>query len=46
MHAHAVKFTVDLNYLPNGSPASLPGLGILDSEDDQVVLRFQAQLVL
>jgi hypothetical protein len=46
MFRHAVKFTADLNWLPNGSPAALPGLGVLDGTDDQIILRFQAQLVL
>ncbi|MGN6628176.1 MAG: porin [Tepidisphaeraceae bacterium] len=43
---HAVKFTVDLNYLPNGSPGNLTGLGYLAGTDDQLVLRAQFQLSL
>jgi hypothetical protein len=43
---HRAKFTLDLTYLPDGSPADATGLGILASESDEVVLRGQFQLVL
>ncbi|MDB5328728.1 MAG: phosphate-selective porin family protein [Phycisphaerales bacterium] len=43
---HNVKFTVDLNYLPTGSPGNQTGVGYLAGDDDQVVLRAQFQLVL
>ncbi len=45
---HAAKFTVDLSYLPNGSPINADGLGILnpDADTDQLVLRGQFQLML
>jgi hypothetical protein len=43
---HRAKFTLDLTYLPNGSPADATGLGILASENDEFVLRAQFQLVL
>ncbi len=40
---HAVKFTLDLNYLPNGTPA-LTGLGYQGGTgDDEWVLRGQLQ---
>lgn len=45
-HGHNAKFTVDLSYLPNGSPIGVPLLGILAGTDDQIVLRLQAQLLL
>ena len=41
-----VKFTVDLNYLPNGSPGNQTGVGYLAGDESQVVLRAQFQLVL
>jgi hypothetical protein len=46
--AHALKLTVDLSYLPNGSPVNADGLGILDPDanTDQFVLRGQFQLIL
>src|SRR5262249_7390366 len=43
---HNCKFTVDLTYLPNGSPSDQAGLGILAGGDTQVLLRGQFQLVL
>ena len=46
--AHAVKVTVDLSYLPNGTPVNADALGILDPDADtnQFVLRAQFQLLL
>jgi hypothetical protein len=45
---HAAKITVDIVYLPNGTPADANGLGILapDAGEDQFVLRSQFQLLL
>jgi len=43
---HRAKLTLDLTYLPDGSPADANGLGILASEGDQLLLRGQFQLVL
>jgi hypothetical protein len=45
---HRAKVTVDLNYLPNGSPSAQKGLGYLgDSNgDNEIVLRGQFQLFL
>lgn len=43
---HGVKFTLDLNYLPNGVPvsnSSATGLGYLAGTDDQFALRAQFQ---
>lgn len=43
---HRAKVTVDLTYLPNGSPAVAPGLDVLDANDAQEewMLRGQFQL--
>jgi hypothetical protein len=46
MYGNNVRFTADLSWLPNGSPTSLTGLGILQGTEDQLVLRLQMQLVL
>jgi hypothetical protein len=48
MKAHAAKFTVDLSWLPNGSPVNATGVDVLGqtSDDDQFVLRAQFQLLL
>jgi hypothetical protein len=43
---HNAKVTVDLNYLPNGAPVSSSGLDILQSDEDQIVIRGQFQLLL
>ncbi|HEX8913434.1 MAG TPA: porin, partial [Humisphaera sp.] len=45
---HAAKLTVDVTYLPTGSPLDLNGVGILaqPSDDPQVVFRGQFQLML
>ncbi|HLL88948.1 MAG TPA: porin [Tepidisphaeraceae bacterium] len=43
---HNAKVTVDLNYLPNGAPVSAGGLDILQSQEDQIVIRGQFQLLL
>jgi len=43
---HRAKVTVDVVYLPDGSPSSQPGLGITAGEEDQFILRGQFQLVL
>ena len=41
-----VKFTLDLNYLPSGSPGNLTGVDYLNADDSELVLRAQFQLVL
>jgi phosphate-selective porin OprO/OprP len=41
-----VRLTVDLNYLPNGSPGNITGLGYLGSSGNEIVLRTQLQLQL
>lgn len=43
---HRAKVTVDLTYLPDGSPSSQDGLGILSGEDDQWLVRGQFQLLI
>jgi hypothetical protein len=48
VRSHAAKITVDIVYLPNGSPANADGLGILtpDAGEEQFVFRSQFQLLL
>lgn len=45
---HRAKITIDLGYLPNGSPAAYKGLGIQDdtSGHDEWMLRGQFQLLI
>lgn len=43
---HNAKFTIDLNWLPNGSPGSAGGLGYSSTAQEQIVLRTQIQIVL
>jgi len=45
---HRAKFTVDLNYLPSGSPGTIKSLGYLGDNggDDEWVLRGQFQLAI
>ena len=46
-HGHASKVTADFTWLPNGSPISNDGAGVLNSGDeDQFLLRLQYQLLL
>lgn len=46
--SHNAKFTVDATWLPNGSPISLDGAGILSqpNDKDQFLFRAQFQLLL
>src|SRR2546421_8204913 len=45
---HRMKITVDLNWLPNGAPAALKGLGYIGDSggDDEFALRAQFQFLL
>lgn len=43
---HSSKVTLDATYLPNGSPQTVDGAGILQSDDDQFVIRAQYQLLI
>jgi hypothetical protein len=43
---HSSKITIDATYLPNGSPQNVDGAGILQSDEDQFVLRAQYQLLI
>jgi hypothetical protein len=43
---HASKVTLDFTYLPNGSPQNVDGAGILQSDDDQFLIRAQYQLLI
>jgi hypothetical protein len=46
VHGHDAKFTFDLSYLPDGSPVSDSGSDVLSSDDDELLLRGQFQLLL
>jgi hypothetical protein len=46
LHAHNAKFTLDASWLFNGAPTGLDNLGILNSDDDEFVIRAQFQLML
>ena len=47
LKGHNAKVTVDLTWLPEGSPASFPGYGVLAADgEDEFVLRGQFQLML
>jgi hypothetical protein len=45
---HRAKATVDVTWLPNGSPATVGGIGVLStsSDDDEIIIRGQFQLLL
>jgi len=45
LHGHHAKFTVDGSWLPSGSPADLPALGILrNNGQSEFIVRAQCQL--
>ncbi len=46
LHGQGAKFTVDLTYLPNGTPISSSGadIGAQTTDDAQFLARFQFQL--
>jgi len=46
LHGHNAKFTLDVSWLFNGAPTGLTNLGILNSDDDEFVIRTQFQLML
>ena len=47
LHGHGAKFTLDFLYLPNGSPISDDGAGILTNNGNaEYVVRAQFQLLL
>jgi len=47
-YGHRAKFTVDLSFLPNGAPAALDGIGVLDANDGgtEIMLRTQFQIMI
>jgi hypothetical protein len=45
-YLHNAKITLDAGYLPNGSPATYTGLGVLQGTEGQYVLRAQFELIL
>jgi hypothetical protein len=46
LYGHNAKFTVDVSYLPDGSPVNTSGLGVLATGDDEIVVRAQLSLFL
>ncbi|HEV2295565.1 MAG TPA: porin [Tepidisphaeraceae bacterium] len=46
LNGHNAKFTVDASYLPDGSPNSESGIGVLSTDEDSFILRGQFQLLL
>lgn len=44
--SHAAKVTLDLTFLPDGSPSDITGLGILEGTENQIVFRAQVQLAI
>lgn len=43
---HHLKFTLDLTYLPDGAPSDETDASILESEEEELLLRAQFQLIL
>ena len=43
---HRAKLTLDLGYLPNGTPEAAGGLGVANNTREQFILRTQFQLLL
>lgn len=43
---HRAKITFDVTYLPSGAPTDASGVGILESDEEEFVLRGQFQLLL
>ena len=46
IHGHDLKLTFDVMWLPNGSPVSDTGSGVLATDDSEFVIRGQFQLLL
>jgi len=47
LHGQAAKFTMDVSYLPNGTPVSADGSGVLPNNGkNELLLRAQFQLLL
>lgn len=46
LNGHNAKFTVDASYLPDGSPSTERGIGVLGTEEDSFIFRGQFQLLL
>lgn len=45
LHGHRAKFTIDGSWLPNGSPADLPAMGILrNNGQSEFIIRGQIQV--
>ena len=46
INGHKAQFTVDASYLPDGSPNTEQGIGVLSTDDDSFIFRAQFQLLL
>jgi hypothetical protein len=46
LNGHNAKFTLDASYLPDGSPSTKQGIGVLATDEDSFILRGQFQLLL
>jgi len=46
IYGQAAKITIDASYLPNGSPVTVEGLGVLAGQESQIRIRAQFQLLL
>jgi hypothetical protein len=44
LKGHNAKVTIDLTYLPDGSPSAESGIGVLAGDDTQIIVRGQFQL--
>ena len=45
-YVHKAKLSLDVTYLPDGSPSAQTAQGVLGGEEDQIVVRAQFQLIL
>ena len=46
LNGHNAKFTLDASYLPDGSPNTEGGIGVLATDEDSFIFRGQFQLLL
>jgi len=46
INGHNAKFTVDATYLPDGSPSTESGIGVLGTDEESFIFRGQFQLLL
>ena len=46
LYGHNAKLTVDISYLPEGSPVNASGIGALATDEDEFILRAQLSFFL